>query len=463
MKRREMYRNVLMAASVASMIQQFNLDNLVLLQELGYKVHVACNFKEGNTCSVFQVRKLLQFFRGRGIVWHQWDCPRSIRPFGSCVRAYRQIRGLLRRYPFAWMHCHSPIGGVLARIAAHEAGVAVIYTAHGFHFYQGAPLQNWMLYYPAEKWLSCWTDVLITVNREDELLAKRCFYAGKVCRIPGVGVDTGKYWRPGLAEGKEARGSRDLEFCRRFRIPEHALVLLSVGELNKGKNHRMVMDALAALADGDVYYLICGQGGLRQDLLRYADSLGVRGRVRMPGFVEDLRWIYWNADIFVFPSVREGMPVALMEAMAAGLPCVVSDIRGCRELLGSKDASGRQALYQVPGGFRFSLKHPEQLVQALQMVADQETLRLSCGAYNAYWIKNYGRDLVQKKMKEIYADMAVTSNRSQGRQERYQTTVQKGGRKGIQPADRTVQKGGRKGIQLADREWERGKGDGSKK
>lgn len=92
MKRREMCRNVLMAASVASMIQQFNLDNLVLLQELGYKVHVACNFKEGNTCSVFQVRKLLQFFRGRGIVWHQWDCPRSIRPFGSCVRAYRQIR-----------------------------------------------------------------------------------------------------------------------------------------------------------------------------------------------------------------------------------------------------------------------------------------------------------------------------------------------------------------------------------
>ncbi len=200
----------------------------------------------------------------------------------------------------------------------------------------------------------------------------------------------------------------------------------------------MVIDALPAMADRDVYYLICGQGELREELLRYADSLGVRERVRMPGFVEDLRWIYWNADIFVFPSFREGMPVALMEAMAAGLPCVASEIRGCRELLNqnsrcrktsmgmfmgmsmgtsvdtpigtSLGKSRQQALCQVPGGFRFSLKQPEQLLQALKMLADQKSLRQACGTYNERRIKNFGRDRVQKKMKEIYTGMAVTGH-----------------------------------------------------
>ncbi len=451
MKHRAPRRSVLMAASVASMILQFNRENLILLQELGYEVHVACNFKEGNTCSSGQIQTLLQFFRERGMIWHQWDCPRSIRPFGNCLKAFSQIRRLLRRYPFAFMHCHSPIGGVLARIAAHEAKVPVIYTAHGFHFYQGAPLRNWLLYYPAEKWLSRWTDVLVTVNREDAMLAKRYFHAGKVCRIPGIGIDLENYQRTGAADGisekevlckcgeqrLELRG-KDQAFCSKLRIPEDAIVLLSVGELNKGKNHRMVIDALPAMADRDVYYLICGQGELREELLRYADSLGVRERVRMPGFVEDLRWIYWNADIFVFPSFREGMPVALMEAMAAGLPCVASEIRGCREPLNqnsrcrktsmgmfmgmsmgtsldtpigtSLGKSRQQALCQVPGGFRFSLKQPEQLLQALKMLADQKSLRQACGTYNERRIKNFGRDRVQKKMKEIYTGMAVTGH-----------------------------------------------------
>ena len=184
---------MLMAASVASMIDQFNLPNIRLMQELGYEVHVACNFIDGNTCDAGRIWKLQEILRDLGVRMHQWDCPRSIRPFGKCLTAWRQLRSLTRRLQFAWIHCHSPIGGALARLAVHAQGIPVIYTAHGFHFYKGAPLWNWLIYYPAEKLLANWTDILVTVNREDYQLARGSLRAKRVAYIPGVGVDTRKF------------------------------------------------------------------------------------------------------------------------------------------------------------------------------------------------------------------------------------------------------------------------------
>lgn len=160
-------QKVLLLASVASMIDQFNVPNIRLIQNMGYEVHVACNFLEGNTCDRKQIRKLLRIMKKMAVVCHQWDCPRSIRPVWGCIRAYRQLCTLMEKHAFVWMHCHSPIGGALARIAAHRQNIRVIYTAHGFYFYRGAPLRNWIFYYPAEKMLARWTDVLIVVNKED--------------------------------------------------------------------------------------------------------------------------------------------------------------------------------------------------------------------------------------------------------------------------------------------------------
>lgn len=248
-----MRHKVLMLASVASMIDQFNMENIRLLLEMGYEVHVACNLKKGNTCSAKRVRILQENLRNLQVVLHQWDCPRSIRKAVTCLKAYRQLLELVSRHTFDWMHCHSPVGGALARVVAHQKKIRVIYTAHGFHFYQGAPWKNWIFYYPVEKLLSHWTDVLVTVNREDYAFAKRYFNAKKVLRIPGVGVDTDMF--EGMSNANEKNS-----FCRKYRIPKNACVLLSVGELNRGKNHRIVIQALAALGRQDIYYLICGQG-----------------------------------------------------------------------------------------------------------------------------------------------------------------------------------------------------------
>lgn len=392
-------RKTLMLASVASMIDQFNLPNIRLMQRMGCEVHVACNFKTGNTCDRQRIRELLKLLAGMGAVCHQWDCPRDIHPAAGCLRAYRQLWELTGRHHYEWLHCHSPVGGALARLVAQRRGLRVIYTAHGFHFYQGAPWKNWLLYYPAEKLLSYATDVLVTVNSEDYLFAKKNMKAQKVCRIPGVGVDLEKF-----ASGSDClRGG----FSTKYHLPDGAKILLSVGELNAGKNHRAVIEALAALKRQDVYYIICGQGALRDELERCAGRLGVADRIRMPGYQEDMPYIYQNADIFVFPSIREGMPVALIEAMAAGLPCIVSNIRGNRELISDvKDGCVKMnghAMQQCAGGIRFSPGQPGQLQKALEILLDHPRMRKECGRHNQMEAQKYAQAAVQERMRKIYA------------------------------------------------------------
>lgn len=373
------------------MIDQFNLPNIQLLQRLGYEVHVACNFQEGNTCDMRRIKKLKKRLFAMHVVCYQWDCPRSLWPVWECGRAYQQIHRLMQQNHYAMVHCHSPIGGAAARIAAHREGIAVIYTAHGFHFYRGAPVRNWALYYPAEKLLSYWTDILVTVNLEDYRFAERHLKAGKVFYIPGIGIDTAKF-------RKQARSK---DFCRTYKIPEHAIVLLSVGELSKRKNHQIVMQALARMSRKDVYYLICGQGALYKELEEYAKRLGVAGRVRMPGYQEDLSLAYQNADIFVFPSLQEGMPAALMEAMAVGLPCVVSDIRGNRELIGQDGGAKFKIGHLRPS----KLRQSKQLEKALARLIENEKLRNMCGAENRKQIEAYELSAVQKRMEVIYMEV----------------------------------------------------------
>lgn len=374
-----------MAASVASMIDQFNMPNIQLLQELGYEVHVACNFKQGNTCDARRIRKLLKRLTAMRVCCHQWDCPRKPVPIEKSFRAYCQMLCLLKAHQFMWVHCQSPIGGALARMAAYRCKVAVVYTAHGFHFYKGASMFQWLLYYPVEKILSHVTDILVTVNREDFWFAKKKLRAGSVFHIPGVGINIKRF-----TEKKEC--SRD-QFLKHFYLPANARVLLSVGELNAGKNHRMVVEALASLRQQDVYYLICGQGRLKKKLQQYAEGLGVGKYIRLPGFQEEMSWIYQHADIFVFPSIREGMPVALMEAMAAGLPCIVSDIRGNCELIGKK------------GGGRFALQAPEQLQALLLQYLKNPQIRKRSGLYNQKKVRQYDNSVVKRKMLRIYGQM----------------------------------------------------------
>ncbi len=386
-KRRQ--KRVLMLASVASMIDQFNMSNIYLLQEMGYEVHVACNFVSGNTCDADRVMKFQHMLERMQVHWYQWDCPRKIEDVKCFYTAYSQLLELTAACAFTWIHCQSPAGGALARLVAHKRQIHVIYTAHGFHFYQGAPLKNWILYYPLEKLLAYCTDVLITINREDFSLAKRTMKAGRIYYLPGVGVDFRRFYKTDCLSQEQEKDS----FRKKYQIPGQAAILLSVGELSQRKNHRIVIEALARLKRKDVYYFICGQGEQKQPLMYLAEKLGVADQIRLTGYQEEIDVYYRNADLFVFPSIQEGLPVALMEAMAAGLACVVSDIRGNKELI------------DRAGGIRFHPKRPGQLTQALQLLlSDNERIRV-CAQHNQNKARQFDQSFIRRRMMKIYKTM----------------------------------------------------------
>lgn len=240
------------------------------------------------------------------------------------IKAIQGLRDLIICGKYDIVHTHTPNASVCVRwVCRKTKSVKVIYTAHGFHFYIGAPILNWLVYYPIERFLARYTDVLITVNKEDYRCARK-FKARKVEYIPGVGVNTEKF-----ANTVIDRAAKRSE----IGIPDEAVVLMSVGELNKNKNHQVIIRALAELKNEKIHYVIVGSGILHNSLISLSKKLRVDDKLHFLGFRQDVHEIYKAADIYCHPSLREGLPVALIEATAAGLPCVVSLIRGNSDIV----------------------------------------------------------------------------------------------------------------------------------
>ena len=253
------------------------------------------------------------------------DLPFSRNPINKDnIVAYKKLKKIIDEEKFSIIHTHTPVGGVLTRLAARNSrktGCKVIYTAHGFHFYKGSSLINWLIYYPIEKELSKITDVLITINSEDYKLATSKFYAKETYFVNGVGVDFSNR----IVNTKDIRS--ELGFSK------DDFVLISVGELNKNKNHKVVIDALKDDELKDIKYIIVGDGKLMNYYKKYIIENKLDDRVKLLGFRNDIFDLLNASDVFVFPSLREGLPVSIMEAMECGLPCIVSNIRGNNDLI----------------------------------------------------------------------------------------------------------------------------------
>lgn len=317
---------VLIVSSVASMIEQFNMSNIKILQGLGFDVEVACNFKKGNTISKEKAIDFQKKMQKSGITYYQIDFSRNVFNLCQNIKAYIQLADILKNKKYELIHCHSPIGGVIGRLAAYKYRIKVIYTAHGFHFYKGAPIKNWLLFYPIERILAKRTELLITINKEDYKRAKR-FTSGRIKYVPGVGIDLEKFGKHILT--KEERWESRVKW---MTSPKDIL-LLSIGELNKNKNHQIVIRALSRLPSLPITYIICGIGPYESDLKNLVKQLQLQDKVLFLGYQNNVSEFYNMSDIFILPSKREGLSVALMEAMASGLPVICSNIRGNTDLV----------------------------------------------------------------------------------------------------------------------------------
>lgn len=278
----------------------------------------------GNTVDIAtneHASKVPDCFRDLGCRVYQISTSRSPFRLGN-LKAVKQIKKLAVNYDV--VHCHTPLAAAATRLACRNLrrtrGLKVFYTAHGFHFYKGASLLNWLIYYPIEKLCSRWTDVLITINKEDYEIAKQKMHAKQTEYVHGVGFDSKKFAEAKIDENKKRK---------EIGLPPEAYALLSVGELNRNKNHQIVVKAIAELHDSSIHYVIAGVGPEKKRLEKLAQQLGVN--LHLLGYRRDIMELCKASDAFVFPSIREGLGLAPLEALASGLPLICSDNRGTRE------------------------------------------------------------------------------------------------------------------------------------
>ncbi|MDM5359871.1 glycosyltransferase family 4 protein [Peribacillus sp. ACCC06369] len=310
---------------------------------------------------------------------------RSLTDIKSNFTAFRNLMTLLKREKIQVIHCNTPIGGLVGRICGKLAKVPkVIYTAHGFHFYEGASFINRTVIKFAELWMARYTDVIITMNLEDYKAAQKFKLrnGGKVYYVPGVGVDTKNY---------QLEYDNNESLRRSLGLREDDIILISMGDLVDRKNYTASINAVAKSKNQKLHFLICGRGPELDSLQKLAKRLGVERNIHFLGFRTDIKELLSVSDIFLLTSYQEGLPRSMMEAMATGLPCVASKVRGNTDLI---EAS--------KGGYLCNPDDIDGLAECISKLALNEQLRGEMGLANLTSIREYDVENVKKIISDIY-------------------------------------------------------------
>lgn len=368
-------RKVFFVASVYGHLAAFHIPFMKLLESKGYEVHAAASSADGRMDEVEAV----------GVTC--WDIPFARSPYSPRnVLAFTRLRNLLRNQHYDLIHVHTPVAAFLGRYLAKETHQGpVLYTAHGFHFYQGAPLRNWLIYYRAERIAAKWTDGLLVMNSEDYETAKRLgFKPGQnLFYVHGVGVNLEEF-RTRTAVGTSIRAE--------LGIRPDDVIITCVAEFNNNKNHGFLLDGWSRLTHhlGNCHLLLVGSGGEMEPLKEKVKCEKIP-RVHFLGYRTDVPRIMSESDIVTLVSKREGLPRSVMEGMAAGKPIVASNVRGNRDLVENGRTGFLVELGDVPG-----------LAAAFEKLILDRELRDRMGSAGRVRIQAYDLDNVLAEMSSIY-------------------------------------------------------------
>lgn len=372
-------KKVLFVATVASHIKTFHEPFLKLFKENDYKTYVAANWNLKENKKIAYCDEFIQIPIKRS--------PYSIQN----IKAINELKKLIKKEKFDIIHCHTPMGSVVTRLAAKKTrknGTRVIYTAHGYHFYKGAPLINWLLYYPVEKWLAKYTDTQITITQEDFDLAKKEFKIKDLYLVHGVGLDEEKF-------KIEITEEENRKLKEKLKIDNESTVCTYVAELNKNKNQQLLIKAIKRVKDNGnkVTLLLIGKGKFENKLLKLVKKLNLEENVKLLGYRSDIVQLLSITDIYVASSLREGLPVNVMEAMYMKLPIIAVDNRGHRELVKHNE-----------NGFIIeqNCAMENNMSSYLSLLMNDSRLRKQFGENSKNKVENYTLNNVIKNMRKIY-------------------------------------------------------------
>lgn len=313
---------------------------------------------------------------------------RSITAFKDNKIAYQNLNKVIRENNVEVIHCNTPVGGLVGRLCGKKNKVKkIIYTAHGFHFYKGAPLFNRTVLKWAEKLMAHWTDAIITMNEEDYAAAKtfKLRKGGKVYFVHGVGITLKDF--EGLSHLRQQKREE-------MGVKDEDIVLISMGDLVPRKNYGAAIRAIAKANDPRLQYMICGRGPELENLQNLSKELGIENQIHFLGFRTDVKELLTGADMFLFTTRQEGLPRSMMEAMASGLPCVASAIRGNVDLIENG-----------VNGFVCPTDDVEGYATAIAKIASDPAIRETMRSNNLEKIKQYDITVVEQEIRAIYADV----------------------------------------------------------
>ncbi len=365
-------KKVLYVATVDIHIKTFHLPYLKMLHDMGYEVHVATNGTE-------------QF----PYCDKKYTIPIERSPYKlKNIKAIKELKKIINKENYDIVHCHTPMGSVVTRLAAKNArknGTRVIYTAHGFHFYKGAPIINWLLFYPIEKYLAKYTDTLITINKEDYNLAKSRFF--KRCKdieyLPGIGVDSSKFDLNISDRDKKT-------LMNELKLKNDDFVIIYPARLCPDKNQILLLKLMQRLNNNsNIKLLLPGKDEYNGFYQKFVNNNKINN-VLFLGHRNDISKLLKISDLLIATSIREGFGINLVEALASETPVIAVDNRGHREII-------------VEGENGFIIKNDiNDLMDKFNLIYNNHDLynKLKANSYKS--VRKYFLNNSIKEMKKIY-------------------------------------------------------------
>ena len=366
-------KKVLLLTTTDNMIWQFLIPHARYMQEHGATVECACA-KTG-----FWFDELVKM----GFVVHEIPLTRS--PFsGKNIKGYKQLKKIVKENGINMIHCHQPVGGVMGRLIAKKFKIPCIYTAHGFHFFKGAPLKNRLIYKTVEKYCSKFTTALVTMNNEDFKNASK-MKAKKAYQINGIGLDLNKY--------KKTEDFDKKAFKAELGVQKDEFVIVTVAEFIKRKNYETMLETIKELGDKKVKFLICGRGQQEQEIKDIIERDNLKDKVTILGYRKDVDKILQVSDCFFLPSFQEGLTLSIIEAMTFGLPVLTSTARGNRDLI----VDGVNGFVAEPTD---SKTYAEKII----LLMEDKNLQKEMAKANKKDCQNYDISVVVEQMEKIYEE-----------------------------------------------------------
>ncbi len=251
---------------------------------------------------------------------------------------WARVRRIVIEGGYDVVHVHTPIAAFVTRFALRSLPPAerpaIIYTAHGFHFYEGQSRAGHAVFSGMERRAAPWTDFLVTINEEDFRAARafRGIAPERVRLIPGIGVDVERYDPASVSAEERAAVRAGLE------VSPDAFMLVMVAEFSPVKRHGHLLEALARVEDDRVIVVLAGAGPLEDEVRERVVALGLEDRVRFAGFRRDIPALLAAGDALTLVSAREGLPRSVLEAMSMGRPVIGTRTRGIVDAVGDDEA-----------------------------------------------------------------------------------------------------------------------------